>query len=103
MDNLETMLHEIREEQVRQGEQIKTLFKQAEANAKLTQSVYDLASSIKLLTNQQKVTEQKVDNLAKDVETVKSRPAKRWDEVVKTVITVIVTAAITWALTRLGG
>lgn len=97
-----TLLHEIREEQVRQGEQIKTLFKQQAQMEGLTKSVYDLAASVKLLAASQKSTEARVGGLAADVEAVKARPAKRWEEVVKTAITVIVTAAVTWALTRLG-
>ena len=44
----------------------------------------------------------KVDGLATDLEEIKEKPSKRWDTVVTVAITVIVTALVTLALTKLG-
>lgn len=96
------MLQKIVTEQAKQGEQIRTLFNNVADLKKLTESVYDLASSVRLLTSAQKTTEQKVDDLSDDMESIKSKPAKRWDSVVSLVITAVVTAFITYALTRMG-
>lgn len=101
-EDMNALLQKIATEQVRQGEQIKTLFNNVNDMKKLTESVYDLAASVKLLTSAQKTTEQKVDDLSDDMESIKSKPAKRWDSVVSLAITAIVTAFITYALTRLG-
>lgn len=102
-ENIDRILQEIKEMQARQDEQIKTLFNQQADTKKLTESVYDLAASVKLLAASQKTTEQRVAQLTSDVETVKQRPAKKWDELVKTALTVLVTAAVTYFLTRVGG
>lgn len=96
------MLQKIVTEQAKQGEQIRTLFNNVADLKKLTESVYDLASSVRLLTSAQKTTEKKVDDLSSDMESIKSKPAKRWDSVVSLVITAVVTAFITYALTRMG-
>ena len=101
-EDMNALLQKIATEQARQGEQIKTLFNNVNDMKKLTESVYDLAASVKLLTSAQKTTEQKVDDLSDDMESIKSKPAKRWDSVVSLVITAVVTAFITYALTRMG-
>lgn len=98
----EELLREIREEQVRQGEQIKTLFKQQEDQKKLTESVYKLTSSVEKLTTCLDSTDKKVDKLSEDMEGIKEKPAKRWDSAVSLVITIVITALVTYALTRIG-
>ncbi len=96
------LLRQIREEQIAQREQIKTLFKQQADIKALTETVHKLATSVELLAQTQKTTEDKVDNLSGDVEAIKEKPAKRWDNIVTVIITVIVTAVITYALTKAG-
>ena len=96
------LLRQIREEQIAQREQIKTLFKQQADIKALTETVHKLATSVELLAQTQKTTEDKVDNLSGDVEAIKKKPAKRWDNIVTVIITVIVTAVITYALTKAG-
>lgn len=101
-EELQKMLQSIATEQVRMGEQIKTLFNQQEETKRLAESVHELATSVKLLASAQKSTEKKVDDLTGDVEEIKTKPAKRWDGAVTVIITVIVTAVITFALTKIG-
>lgn len=96
------LLYQIREEQVAQREQIKTLFNQQDDNKKLTESVHELAASVKLLASAQKTSEKKIDDLTSDVETIKERPAKRWDSATTVIITAIITAVVTFVLTKIG-
>lgn len=90
------------QEMARMSEQIKTLFNQQAETKRLTESVHDLASAVKLLASAQKNTEKKLDSLSEDVEAIKARPARQWEGAIATAVTAVVTAVITYALTRLG-
>lgn len=78
----------------RQTEQIKTLFNRMDNLEKLTDSVQKMAISLERLTAQQTATEQRVETLSEDVETIKEKPAKRWDTVVAAIISALVGAGI---------
>ena len=101
-DENSALLREIREEQIAQREQIKTLFKQQADIKELTEIVHKLATSVQLMSQKQGNIEDKLDSINGDVEEIKSKPAKRWDNVVTVIITAIVTAVITYALTKAG-
>lgn len=98
---LET-IQEIREEQIRQGEQIKTLFKQQEDIKKLTESVYKLSGSVEKMTTTVAATDKNVEKLTAQVEEIRQKPAKRWDGAVTVILTALGTGIITFLLTRLG-
>ena len=61
---------------------------------KLTDSVNRLALSLEKLTGKQTATETQVKRLTDDVETIKDKPAKRWELVVGAVISALVGAGI---------
>lgn len=84
------------------GEQIKQIYKRMDEQDKLVESVHRLSLTLERLTMAQQATEKKVDGLTNDVEELKAKPAKRWDGAVTTLITVLLTAAATYALTMLG-
>lgn len=90
------------EKQVRMEEQIKTLFKQQAEIKSLTETVHKLATSVELMAQTQKDTTKKVDDLTSDVESIKEKPGKRWDNASTVVITAIITAVVTFILTKLG-
>ena len=100
--NEESILQQIREEQIRQGEQIKTLFKQQEELKKLTESVYKLSGSVEKMAVTVAATDKNVEKLNQAVTEIKEKPAKRWDGAITVLITALLTAAVTFALTRLG-
>lgn len=102
MQSMENALIQIKEELAAQKEQIKGALRRIDEQAKLTESVHELAMSVKLIANDQKSTNQKIDDIAEDVEELKQRPMKRMDDVTKVVISVIVTAIVTFALTQIG-
>ncbi len=95
-------IQKVLQDQARMSEQIKSMFKRIDEQKALTESVHELAVSLKLLASAQKSTEQKVDGLASDVEAIKQKPAKRWDSVSAVAITAIVTAVVAYALARVG-
>jgi len=94
---------------VRHTEQIKTCFTQIAETKSVTDSVYKLATTVEILalelqsTNKElKSTNVKIDKVSNEVEEIKEKPAKRWDNLITLVITAIVTAVMTYFLTKLG-
>ena len=75
-------------------QEIKDISRRLDNLEKLTQSVYDLASSVKVLTEKQSSTEENVRQIAEDVDELRSKPAKRWEAVVAALIAGIVGAFI---------
>ena len=95
-------INKLTTEQVRMQEQIKTLFNRQDEIKELTETVHKLALSIERQGLSLKSTDEKVDGLKIDVDEMKAKPAKRWDSVVGIVITAIVTAVVTYFLTKAG-
>ena len=75
-------------------QEIKDISRRMDNLEKLTASVYDLAASVKLLTEKQKGTEENVAQIAEDVDELKNRPAKRWEALVAALIAGVVGAFI---------
>ena len=94
--------NELRETQAKQSEQIRTLFTRVEELKTLTESVQKLAISLERLTLAQQTTAKKVETLSADVEGIKLKPAKRWENAVNTGMTILITAVITYLLASIG-
>ena len=94
--------------------------KRIDEQAKLTETVHKLASSIDVLVTKLEATDKKIDEnnqkgeastaginkkidkLTTDIDEIKQKPAKKWDETIKIIISVVVTAVVTFVLVRLG-
>lgn len=107
--NMEKMLLEIKGELAAQKEQIKGALRRIDEQAKLTESVHELALSVQAFAVKQDAlsekvadTNKKLDVVSTDVEELKQKPAKRWDESVKVIIGVVITAVATYFITMLG-
>lgn len=101
-EEMSDKLNIILERQGRMDEQIKTLFKSIESMGNLTETVQKLAISVERLALSLKCTEEKVGNIREDIDEIKQKPAKRWDSVVTTILTIVITACATYFLTRAG-
>ncbi|MBV1817348.1 hypothetical protein KUA25_04645 [Bacteroidales bacterium MSK.15.36] len=44
--------------------------------------------------------EKKIDNISNKVDSLEKKPGKRWDDLTKTIITVIATAAVTYFISK---
>ena len=75
-------------------EQIKGLARRMDNLEKLTESVNSLALSVQRLTTQQQTTENNITTLTDEVNTIKEKPAKRWETVVAAIISALVGAGI---------
>lgn len=74
----------------RMEEQIKQLDRRMGNLEKLTETVSSLATSVKVLTESIKQTDDNVESLRKDVVEIHDKPAKRWDTVMKAIITAVI-------------
>ena len=98
----EDQLQKILENQARMDERINTLFEQVADLKNLTETVQRLAITLERQGVALQSTERKVDGVKADVDEIKAKPGKRWDSAVGTVIAVIITAIVTYALTTAG-
>ena len=87
MEALEVQFAELRQE-------MRDISRRLDNLEKLTQSVYDLASSVKVLSEKQSTTDDNVQKIAEDVDELKNKPAKRWESVVAALIAGVVGAFI---------
>ena len=67
-----------------------------------TKAVYELAASVKVMSSNLENMDSTLQRLDKKVEEQESKPGKRWDELVKTVIGIVVGALLALALSRAG-
>lgn len=93
---------ELDERATRHTEQIKTAFNQIAEAKNIAEGVHKLATTVEILVLELKSTNEKVDKISGEIEEIKEKPAKRWDNVTTVAITAVVTAVITYFLTQLG-
>jgi uncharacterized protein (DUF3084 family) len=101
-NDIESTLQTILQEQAAMREQIKTIFNALQDQKQLTESVHTLAITVRDLANEQKNLSGTVSCVKKDVDELKEKPAKRWENLVSIVISIVVTALLTFALTKAG-
>ena len=105
MENIIRLEHEIAEIKAHQAasdEQHKTIFRRLDKQDEMIESVQKLASSVERLTLKQESTQIKVDSLCEDMDEIKAKPGKRWEEIVRNAICTVVGALVMYVLTRLG-
>lgn len=68
-------------------ESVKSAHKRIDDMGELTQSVYELAASIKSM-------QRDITDMSSRIKTIEEKPAKRWDLIVSTAITTIVGVVI---------
>lgn len=86
----------------RHTEQIKTAFNRIDDVKSLADSVHKLAISVEILTREQQSSNSKIDELSADIEEIKGRPAKKWDNAVWLVVTAIIGAILGMLLHQIG-
>lgn len=101
-EDLTNKVFDLDERVTRHTEQIKTCFNQIDETRSMAESVHKLATTVEILALELKSTNKKMDKLTQEVEEIKEKPAKHWDNVVGVFITAVATAIITFLLTRLG-
>ena len=87
---------------VQHTEQIKTLFSRVEQQEKMMQSINDLTLSVKELALGQKNLKEDVTTLRGDVDEIKSKPGKKWEDVTGKILWAVLAAAIGVFLGKFG-
>lgn len=100
--DLERAVSELQQKFAAAEEQHKTLFRRIEKAEKLTDSVNELALSVRDLVNAQQSTDKKLTGLCSDVAEIKAKPAKKWETLVMDVIKLIVGGVVGYLLVKMG-
>ena len=93
---------ELDERTIRHSEQIKSAFNRIGELHALTDSVHRMATAMEVLTGAQRATEKKVDTLSRDMEEIKEKPARRWEDMVRTAFELVLAAIVGLVLVKLG-
>ena len=100
-EELRVMIGELNAAQARMEERVNALSKNLDEHKTLTDSVWELALSVRDLTNQQRQTTDTVKQLRADVDEIQRRPARRWDAAQMALISSLMSGAIGYLLARL--
>ena len=88
--------------QAAQQEQIKTLFGRVDKQDALIEVLRTQTATIGTLADGQARIEKKVNGLTGEIDEIKAKPAKKWENAVDIVFKLILTAAIGILLARVG-
>ena len=100
-DELERNISALKAQTAAMRRDIKTAFRRIEEQTRLTDTVHELALSIRDLANKQESTQRDVARISHDVEELKGKPGKRWDAIVFELIKYAVLAAAGYAAARM--
>lgn len=80
---------------------IQQLFKQLSEAAMLTKAVYELTSELRITNQSIDVLTKSHDQVRKDVDELKFKPTKRWDNLVQTLIVVVASGIVGGMIARI--
>ena len=93
---------ELRENEAATHEQLRTVFNRLDKQDALLETIHTLSANVGTVARGVDRLDKGMSAMRRDVDELKSRPGKRWEGVVTTAITVIVTAVITLMLSKTG-
>ena len=67
------------------------------------EALNSLATSVAVLAERQKTTNENLETLTEKVDSIESKPAERWDKLVSTIIGALAGAFITWIAAGMPG
>lgn len=95
-------MDEIEKTVVQHTEQIKTLFSRVDQQEKMMESINTLTVSVKELALGLGRVQKDVSELQDDVEVIKQKPAKKWEDISSKVIWALLAAVIGLVLGKFG-
>lgn len=95
-------MDELEKTVVQHTEQIKTLFANQNQLQKLVDSVNSLAVSVEKLAMKQNTMSEEVTGLRTDVDEIKEKPAKKWEDITGKIIWAVLAAGIGVILGKFG-
>ena len=95
-------MDELEKTVIQHTEQIKTLFTRVDQQDKMMQSINTLTVSVKELAMGLNSVKEDVGSLQYDVETIKAKPGKKWDDITSKILWAILAAVIGLVLGKFG-
>ena len=95
-------MDELEKTVIRNTEQIKTLFARVDQQDQMIQSINTLTVSVKELAMGLNSVKEDVGSLQNDVEVIKAKPGKKWDDISSKVMWAIIAAIIGLVLGKFG-
>ena len=92
-DEMERSINALKTQAAAMRRDLKTAFRRIDEQTRLTDTVHQLALSIRDLANKQDNTQQAVASISQDVDELKSRPGRRWESVMMEIIKYFALAA----------
>lgn len=92
-DEMERGINALKTQAAAMRRDLKTAFRRIDEQTRLTDTVHQLALSIRDLANKQDNTQQAVASIRQDVDELKSRPGRRWESVMMEIIKYFALAA----------
>jgi len=92
-DEMERCITALKTQAAAMRRDLKTAFRRIDEQTRLTDTVHQLALSIRDLANKQDNTQQAVASIRQDVDELKSRPGRRWESVMVEIIKYFALAA----------
>jgi len=84
-------------------EKIEGMFKRMDEQQRLSAIIYENSSSYKLLTERIEHVLTCQGNMRQEIDELRLKPGKRWDNVIDRVITALVSAAVGFLFARISG
>ena len=100
-DEMEKAVTALKAQQAAMRRDLKTAFHRIEEQTWLTDTVHQLALSIRDLANKQENTQLHVNRLSCDVEELKGKPGKKWESVTLEIVKYCVLAALGFLAARI--
>ncbi len=79
----------------RHDSSINTLTSRVDKAEAIIDEIRELTTSVQLIAQRQSNIEEKIDSITTTVKEIDSKPKERWEKVISTLITVVVTALAT--------
>lgn len=80
----------------------KTIFNRIDELKSKQEDLDELVSSVKLLAVREENVENDVKEIKADVKALTNKPAERWNDMIKTIIGIIVAAIVGFVLAKIG-
>lgn len=99
---MERRLSEVEQRSKSNTHRIDELAKEQKELAKEQKALNELATSVALMTQEQKSIKEDISEVKKDVKTLTNLPGRRWNDVVDKILWLVVGGAIAAVLAQLG-
>ncbi len=73
---------------------LKSMHKRVDSLQKSQEILVEMNGNIKVLAEQNKTQNQKIDKIENDISSLKEIPGQRWEKIINTIITVLISGSI---------